>query len=80
MGEDYRTRFSGQTKEAERIVEVKPKSLFKEKMVRVGIVGTGGKCGVEIWIFLKASRNTIVLFLGGLYAYYKYYQVKKFES
>ena len=42
MSDNYKTRFTGQTKDMERVVEVKPKSLFKEKMVRVGIVGSGG--------------------------------------
>lgn len=46
MSDNYKTRFSGDLKEGERVVEVKAKSLFKEKMIRVGIVGTGGKFSI----------------------------------
>jgi hypothetical protein len=63
MSDDYKTRHTPKPKETvDRIVTAKPPSLFKDKMVRVGILGTG------------------VLFLGGLYVSYKYYQVKSFEG
>ena len=52
MADDYKTRYNGPTKEAERVVEVQPRSLFREKMVRVGIVGSGG-----IYCFFGESQS-----------------------
>lgn len=42
---------------------------WKDRLIRVGIVGTGG-----------ILTLITVLFLAGLYASYKYYQMKSFEK
>jgi hypothetical protein len=75
MGNDYKTRFTAKTIIEEKVEPIigKPQSLFKEKMIRVGIVGSGSK-------ILLCKLTKIVLFLGGLYGFYKYYQVKSFEG
>ena len=43
-------------------------SAFKDRLIRVGIIGGGG------------TLLSLVIFLGGLYASYRYYQLKKFEA
>jgi Fe-S cluster assembly iron-binding protein IscA len=46
MSDDYKTRFTPPKKAVgadQRVTNIKPPSLFKEKMIRVGIVGSGCK-------------------------------------
>lgn len=42
---------------------------FRERFMRAGIIGAGGRLCL-----------ILVLFLGGLYASYRYFLVKKFEK